>query len=82
MSRPSPLTQLPGSVLFTSGVLSACGMAMLMAGVVALTQPTLLPVLAKPTIAWPLIAVGGMLESGGVAVLLAALRAKRDTKES
>ena len=77
MSRPSGVNQLPNSVLITCGVLSACGMSMLAAGVVGMTQPALLPALAKPSIAWPLIAVGGMLDSGAVAVLLGALRAGR-----
>lgn len=77
MSRPSPLNQLPKSMLFTCGVLSLCGMSMLMAGVVAMTQPALLPALAKPTVAWPLIAVGGMLETGAMTMLLGALRAHR-----
>lgn len=77
MSRPSPFNQLPASLLISCGLLSACGMSMLIAGLVAMTQPDLIPVLAKPSVAWPLIAVGGMLETGAMTMLLGALRAKR-----
>jgi hypothetical protein len=77
MSRPSAVNQLPVSLLVTCGVLSASGMVMLAAGVVAMTQPTLLPALAKPSISWPLIGVGAMLDTGAVTLLLGALRSKR-----
>ena len=81
MSRPSPVYRLPASVLMCYGALSAFAMTLLIAGMLALTQPDLVPALAKPSIAWPMIIVGGMLESGAVTMLLSALRAQgRETE--
>ena len=82
MSGPSPVYRLPASVLMCYGALSAIAITMLIAGGLALTQPNLVPALAKPAIAWPLLIVGGMLESGAVAVLLGALRAQRREPKS
>ena len=63
------------------GALSAFAMTLLIAGMLALTQPDLVPALAKPSITWPMIIVGGMLESGAVTMLLSALRAQgRETE--
>ena len=64
------------------GALSAFAMTLLIAGMLALTQPDLVPALAKPSIAWPMIIVGGMLESGAVTMLLSALRAQRRETEA
>ncbi len=82
MNGPSPVYRLPASVLLRHGALSAFAMLLLIAGIVALTQPHLVPALAKPAIAWPLLIVGGMLESGAVAILLGALRTQRRELES
>lgn len=70
------------SVLVRCGALSALAMLLLMAGMLAVTQPDLVPALATPSIAWPLIIVGGMLESGAVTMLLSALRAQRRETEA
>ena len=75
--KPSPFNQLPASVLLGCGALSMSGMAMLMAGMVGMTQPNLVPMLAQPSLAWPLIAVGGILESSAMTMLLGALRQRR-----
>lgn len=77
MSRPSPFAAVPRRTLLAGGALSACGMSMLMAGVVALSQPALLPALAPPSVAWPLVIVGSLLETGAMSLLLGALRAAR-----
>ena len=79
MSRPSPLKAVPRAMLWKAGALSAGGMTMLMLGVLALTQPTLLPALATPTVAWPLVIVGSLLETSGMGLLFGALRAARSS---
>lgn len=76
MSRPSSVQRLPKSVLVSCGALSAFATLLLTAGMLAVMQPGLVPALAKPSIAWPLIIVGGMLESGAVTMLLSALRTR------
>ena len=82
MSGPAPVQRLPAAVLMRYSALSAFAMLLLLAGALALTQPNLVPALAKPAIAWPLLIVGGMLESGAVAILLGALRTQRREIES
>lgn len=82
MSGPSPFAALPRAVLLKCGALSFSGMAMLMLGAVALAQPSLLPALAPPSVAWPLIIVGSLLETGGMTLLLGALRAARSPGSS
>ena len=77
MTKSSAFTKLPTSILLACGALSLLAMTLLMAGLLGLTQPQLLPALASPALCWPLIAVGGMLESGSVMVLLNALREQR-----
>ncbi len=82
MNSTSPVQRLPVAVLLRYGALSTLAMALLGAGVVGLAQPTLVPALATPTVAWPMIAVGAMLESAAVAVLLNAVRMRRRAAES
>ena len=78
MSRPSPLTSLPTSVLLSCGALTAVAMLMLTAGLMGLLRPTLFPSLAQPAVAWSLIVVGAMLDTGAVTQLMLALRAQRN----
>ncbi|MBK6660792.1 MAG: hypothetical protein IPG43_22845 [Proteobacteria bacterium] len=77
MTRSTPFAAVPRKVLLGAAALSASGATMLMAGVLALTQPTLLPALGAPSIAWPLVVVGGLLDAAAVSLLLGALRAAR-----
>jgi len=77
VSRPSPFAAVPRRTLLAGGALSACGVSMLTAGALALTQPAWLPALATPSIAWPLVIVGSLLETGAMTMLLGALRAAR-----
>jgi uncharacterized MnhB-related membrane protein len=59
-------------------VLSAFAVALIGAGVCGLVQPALVPPLARPAVAWSLIAVGAMLDTWAMlAIVQAARRARR-----
>ena len=77
MTKSSALSKLPASTLMACAALSVLAMALLVAGLLGLMQPQLVPALANPALSWPLIAVGGMLESGSVTLLLSVLRQQR-----
>lgn len=59
-------------------VINAIGSVMLGAGVVGLVEPTLLPQLSRPAIAWSLIGVGLALDVIAVVQLVASRRSVRD----
>jgi hypothetical protein len=78
MSIESPIRRLPLAVLLACGALTLLAMVMLTAGLLGLLRPALVPVLASPGVAWPLIAVGALFDTGAVTLFLSALRAARN----
>jgi hypothetical protein len=59
-------------------VLSVVALVLLVAGVVGLASPELVPAMAKPMVAWSMIAIGLMLDGAAAVVLLASRRSGRD----
>jgi hypothetical protein len=57
-------------------VLCAVAMVFLGAGAIGLVTPETLPMVARPAVAWSLVAAGAMIDVGAMLMLLSARRVK------
>lgn len=58
-------------------VMTSVAVPLLAAGIIGLTAPEILPWPSNPSIAWSLIAVGGIMDAAAVFTLLAELKRVR-----
>ncbi len=69
--------QAPLVMLVVCASVSLLGALMMAAGLLGLLQAGQFPVLAAPSLAWPLLTVGAMLDTGAVLQLWSVLKRKR-----
>ena len=65
--------------LATFITLSAVALPLLVAGIMGLTAPEIVPWAAKPSVAWSLVGVGLIMDAAAVVNLLGELRRARDS---
>ncbi len=63
--------------LIACALVSALGVLMIAAGLLGLLQAAQFPALAAPSLVWPLLIVGALLDMGAVLQLLSVLKRRR-----
>ena len=69
--------QAPLAMLVVCASVSLLGALMMATGLLGLLQAEQFPVLAAPSLAWPSLTVGAMLDTGAVLQRLSVLNRKR-----